>query len=178
MHAQRRQLLLGAAAGLAGMTGVGRAAALPPPRTCALSLFHIHTREALSIDYRVDGIVIESAVHSLGHLLRDFRSGQTHAIDLDLLDKLALLYDRFGQRGRYEIISAYRSPRTNAALRRATTGVAENSLHMEGRAIDVRLVGTPTTKLRDAALELGSGGVGYYSQSNFVHLDTGPARSW
>ncbi|MCZ7566575.1 MAG: DUF882 domain-containing protein [Burkholderiales bacterium] len=111
-------------------------------------------------------------------LLRDFRTGEAHAIDVALLDTLHALCAACGGRT-FEIISGYRSPTTNAMLRRTSVGgVAKRSLHMDGRAIDVRLVGVDTARLRDAAKALGRGGVGYYRESDFVHLDTGRARSW
>lgn len=143
-----------------------------------LKLYHIHTTESLEVEYRRGHAVITSALGAIDHLLRDFRTGSETIFDINVLDTLSLLYDRFGRRGRFEIISGFRSPRTNAALRRITTGVAEHSLHMVGRAIDVRLVGTRTDVLRDAALALGRGGVGYYPESNFVHVDSGPIRTW
>jgi uncharacterized protein YcbK (DUF882 family) len=103
---------------------------------------------------------------------------QVHDIDVALLDALHTLFVAFEERGNFEVISGYRSPRTNAALRHATSGVAENSLHIQGRAIDVRLTSAKTAALRDAALALSSGGVGYYPESNFVHIDTGKVRAW
>jgi len=143
-----------------------------------LKLYHIHTTELLNVAYRQGNAVIASALGDIDHLLRDFRTDQETMIDLDLLDLLSTLYDQFDRRGHFEIISGFRSPRTNAALRRVTTGVAEDSFHMTGRAMDVRLVGTQTDRLRDAALALGHGGVGYYPESNFVHIDTGRVRRW
>jgi uncharacterized protein YcbK (DUF882 family) len=110
--------------------------------------------------------------------LRDFRTEQVHNIDVALLDALHELYTVFDARGNFEVISGYRSPRTNAALRHVTSGVAENSLHIQGQAIDVRLTSAKTAALRDAAIALAAGGVGYYSKSNFVHIDTGAVRSW
>jgi uncharacterized protein YcbK (DUF882 family) len=114
----------------------------------------------------------------VNRFLRDFRSGEIHPIDprlLDILYQLQILADRAAT---YEVISGYRSPQTNAALHRVSAGVAEHSLHMEGRAIDVRMTGFPTRRLRDLAMSLGVGGVGYYARSDFVHLDTGRVRSW
>jgi uncharacterized protein YcbK (DUF882 family) len=110
--------------------------------------------------------------------LRDFRSEQIHDIDVALLDALHDLYTTFDGRGNFEVISGYRSPRTNAALRHVTSGVAEHSLHIQGRAIDVRLTSAKTAALRDAAIALRVGGVGYYPESNFVHVDTGAVRTW
>ena len=89
-----------------------------------------------------------------------------------------MLYAQAQRRGRFEVISGYRSPRTNKALRQSSNGVAENSLHMTGRAIDVRLTSVATSDLRGLAMDLRQGGVGYYPESNFVHLDTGRVRSW
>jgi uncharacterized protein YcbK (DUF882 family) len=178
MQHQRRRLLIGGIAGLAGLAGIERAFASLPQDARSLTFYHIHTAEKLKVTYREHGRVDEGAIAEINHFLRDFRTGETCPIDVALLDKLSTIYDRFGRRGRYEVISGYRSPRTNAALRHVTTGVAEHSFHMSGRAIDVRLVGTETVRLRDAALALADGGVGYYPESNFVHMDTGPVRAW
>lgn len=178
MQQQRRKLLIGGISGLVGLTGMGRAAASLNAPTSSLAFYNIHTAEALSITYRMQGAIVATALERINRLLRDFRSGESMAIDIDLLDTLDRLYERFGRRGRFEVISGYRSPSTNAALRRVTSGVALHSYHMLGRAIDIRLIGTPTDRLRDAALELGRGGVGYYPDSNFVHLDTGAVRRW
>jgi uncharacterized protein YcbK (DUF882 family) len=121
---------------------------------------------------------VPAGLEEITHFLRDFRNEQTHPIDVALLDTLSSLYDGFERRGRFEVISGYRSPRTNEALRHVTTGVAKDSLHLSGRAIDVRLTSAATVKLRDAAIALQRGGVGYYPESNFVHIDTGAVRSW
>jgi uncharacterized protein YcbK (DUF882 family) len=99
-------------------------------------------------------------------------------LEAELLDTLGMLYAEFDGRGHFEVISGYRSPATNEALRNTTTGVAKHSLHLDGRAIDVRLTSAATAKLREAALALQRGGVGYYPDSNFVHVDTGAFRAW
>jgi uncharacterized protein YcbK (DUF882 family) len=153
----------------------GAAAALPAHR---LAFYHIHTAEKLTVTYRENGQLIPEAVAEINRYLRDFRTEQVHEIDVALLDTLQALFTAFDSRGNFEVISGYRSPRTNAALRHVTSGVAENSLHIQGRAIDVRLTSAKTADLRDAALALQSGGVGYYAESNFVHVDTGNFRSW
>jgi uncharacterized protein YcbK (DUF882 family) len=115
----------------------------------------------------------------LNHFLRDFRTGDETAIDPQLFDLLYDIKQRLGHAdGTFQIISGYRSPRTNAMLRRTSSGVARRSLHMTGQAIDVRLTETPTRNIRDAALTLSRGGVGFYSRSDFVHLDTGRVRQW
>lgn len=175
MWVGRRKFLANSLVGVAGLAA-GRATATNA--TNKLSLYHIHTTESLMVAYRENGTLVDGALEEINHLLRDFRNGQTHAIDVALLDTLSALSDEFGGRGHYEIISGYRSPRTNAALRRVTTGVAEDSYHLEGRAVDVRFVGATTADLHTAALDLQHGGVGYYPESNFVHLDTGAVRNW
>jgi len=168
--------LVGSLGAAAALSGAGRSAAAVAAHR--LSFYHIHTAEKLTIVYREKGVLIPEALVEINRYLRDFRTEQIHDIDATLLDALHALYSTFDERGNFEVISGYRSPRTNAALRHATTGVAENSLHIQGRAIDVRLTSAKTTALRDAALALKAGGVGYYAESNFVHLDTGKVRSW
>jgi len=179
MRFERRQFLAGSLATLGGL-GAGRTLASAPAAAPSSSLvfYHIHTGERLSLAYRDNGRLVDEALHAVNYFLRDFRTGDIKTIDVDLLDTLSYLYDRFGRVGRYEIISGYRTPRTNNALRHITTGVAEHSLHMDGRAIDVRLVGIETDHLRAAAIDMSRGGVGYYPDSNFVHLDTGAVRRW
>ena len=169
---------MGSLSAAAALTGVARKAAAVTAAPYTLSFYHIHTAEKLTITYREKGVVVPDALVEINHYLRDFRTDQTHVIDVALLDKLHELYTTFDARGNFEVISGYRSPHTNEVLRHATTGVAEHSLHIEGRAIDVRLTSAKTTALRDAALAMKSGGVGYYADSNFVHIDTGKTRSW
>lgn len=175
MPVRRRDFLVGSLAAAAGLGGVGRclAAEIHP-----LEFYHIHTGEKLKVVYREQGTLIPSALQEINHFLRDFRTEQMHEIDIRLLDKLSKIYSEFDCRGNFEVISGYRSPKTNEALRHTTTGVAQHSLHLSGRAIDVRLTSAATTKLRDAAIALQSGGVGYYAHSNFVHIDTGAVRTW
>jgi uncharacterized protein YcbK (DUF882 family) len=166
---------LGAAAAVLGAPRNARAAATPAHR---LSFYHIHTAEKLDITYREHGTLIPGALTEINHYLRDFRTEQVHDIDVALLDALHDLYAAFDARGNFEVISGYRSPRTNEALRHVTTGVAKDSLHLSGRAIDVRLTSAATAKLREAAIAMQRGGVGYYPKSNFVHIDTGAFRTW
>lgn len=143
----------------------------------SISLYHTHTTEHLSVVYFERGAYVPEALTSLNHLLRDFRSGDVSEIDAGLFDQLVALNAACGT-GTFEVISAYRSPDTNDMLRSRSGGVAKGSLHLQGRAIDVRLAGRDTRQLRDAALAMRSGGVGYYARSDFVHLDTGRVRSW
>ncbi len=151
----------------------------PAERPRALSLHHMHTDEKISLVYRVGDHYKRSALQQLNYFLRDFRTGDTVAMDPQLLD---ILYDVKVHLGDpdagYEILSAYRSPRTNAMLRRTSNGVARNSLHLYGQALDIRFPDLGTSKIRDAALAIGRGGVGYYPGSNFVHVDTGKVRRW
>lgn len=178
MQVGRRRFLVGSLGAAAAMLGATRNAGAAAPPAHRLSFYHIHTAEKLTIVYREHGSLIPDALTQINHYLRDFRTEQVHDIDVALLDTLHGLYSSFDSRGNFEVISGYRSPRTNAALRHVTSGVAEHSLHIEGQAIDVRLTSAKTAALREAALALAAGGVGYYPESNFVHLDTGAVRSW
>ena len=156
---------------------------LPPARAtnlqeCQLSFRHTHTDERLRVVYRRGAEYEAAALGQINHLLRDFRTGEVQPIDPGLLDILHALGTACGGQT-FEIISGFRSPATNAKLRHTGGGgVAKHSLHMEGRAIDVRVPGLDSAHLRDAALNLGLGGVGYYPVEDFVHLDTGRVRSW
>ncbi|MCG6925753.1 MAG: DUF882 domain-containing protein [Acidobacteria bacterium] len=168
--------------GLAGLTVVAAAA---PARLLAdtgservLSLANTHTGERLTIPYFADGDYLPGALARLEHHLRDHRNGAEHPMDPVLFDILNDLRLATGTRAPFQVISGYRSPKTNAKLRAAGRGVAKRSLHMDGRAIDVRLADVKTSVLRDAALELRRGGVGYYRKSDFVHVDTGRFRTW
>jgi uncharacterized protein YcbK (DUF882 family) len=143
-----------------------------------LELFNTHTAEAISLAYRDARGFVAPALGKLNLILRDHRVNEAAPIDPALFDQLADLAEAAGVEPRYEIISGYRSPRTNAMLAGASHGVARRSLHTQGRAIDVRLKGVSCADLRDLALTAGRGGVGYYRRSDFVHLDTGRVRSW
>jgi uncharacterized protein YcbK (DUF882 family) len=144
----------------------------------SLRLYHAHTGEELAITYYEQGEYHPDALAEANRFLRDFRTGEEYPIDRGLLDILHGIRQATGSNGRFEVVSGYRSPKTNAALRAKNSGVAKRSLHMQGRAIDVRLNGVDTARLRKAALALRGGGVGYYPKSGFVHLDTGRVRQW
>lgn len=146
--------------------------------TRVLHFDHTHTGETLAVEYFQRGRYQPDALAAVNHLLRDFRTGDEHAIDPALLDVLFALRQQVEGRQPFAIISGYRSPKTNAALRARSEGVAAHSLHMEGRAIDIRVADVPLATLRRSALALGRGGVGYYPASNFVHVDTGRVRAW
>ena len=119
------------------------------------------------------------ALSTLNHFLRDHYSGDVGVIDPQLFDLLHRLHSGLATTQAFEVISGYRCPETNATLRATRAGgVASRSLHMDGKAIDIRLPGVPLAALRDAALSLGAGGVGFYPREQFVHVDTGLVRSW
>jgi uncharacterized protein YcbK (DUF882 family) len=143
-----------------------------------LCFHHTHTGENQKITYWRDGRYLSEDLQRLNYLLRDHRTGEVAEMDASLLDLLYALQLQVGHTGVYEIISAYRSPKTNAMLRNKSNGVAKKSLHMLGKAIDVRLCGCDLKYLRDNALALKAGGVGYYPKSGFIHLDTGRVRRW
>ena len=167
------------ALGAATLSAPSLAVAKPKqPAERQLSFYHLHTGEQLRATYWVEGNYVAQELESLNYLLRDHRSNEIQAIDTGLLDLLYILQQQVGEDGAYHIISGYRSPQTNARLRQQSSGVAKKSLHMQGKAIDVRLPGVDLKQLRKAALELRAGGVGYYPKSDFVHLDTGRPRYW
>ena len=143
-----------------------------------LSFYHTHTGKKLDVTFARGGKFIDSALNEVNDFLSDFRTGDAAEIDPELLNLIYDIRDSLGSKGRFEVISAYRSPKTNEMLRGRSTGVAKNSQHLVGKAIDVRLDGIELPKLRDAALAQKRGGVGYYAKSNFVHIDTGRVRRW
>jgi uncharacterized protein YcbK (DUF882 family) len=143
-----------------------------------LSFYNIHTGEALKTCYRANGRLIHRAVDRISHIMRDHRTGEIKPVDPRLLDLLHHIVREVKPRSPISIISGYRSPRTNESLRKITAGVAKKSLHIQGRAIDIRIPGYQTSALRELAIDLHTGGVGYYSKSDFVHLDTGPFKVW
>lgn len=143
-----------------------------------IALQNPHTGDKLRLTYFERGLYIEDALQEIDYVLRDYHTGAVHPIDPALLDQLYELKLRLGVSRPFNVISGYRSPETNANLRRHSDGVARHSLHMQGRAVDIRLDGMSARHIRDAALSMGRGGVGYYSASNFVHIDTGDIRTW
>ncbi len=142
-----------------------------------LNFLHTHTGERLTINYLSDAYR-GGIQRAFEYFLRDFRTGEVHSIDPDLLDTLYRLQTCCGSTGTYEVISGYRSFQTNELLRRSGPGVNKNSLHMKGQAIDIRLSDRPTRVLRDIAADLHDGGVGYYPRSDFIHIDTGEKKIW
>lgn len=144
----------------------------------SLLFHHLHTNEKLSIDYFSNNHYLSESLAEINYFLRDFRTGEEHSIDPKLLDILYQVQQKTGSRGKFEVISGFRSPATNEKLRNKSNGVAKRSLHMLGKAIDIRLTDVNISAVRNAATSLKSGGVGFYGRSNFVHLDTGRFRTW
>nr|MBP7954298.1 DUF882 domain-containing protein [Nitrosomonas sp.] len=153
-------------------------AAMKRPFEKKLSFLNLHTGERTRATYWANGRYIPEGMRAINHVLRDHRTGDRYTIDPDLFDVLYLLQHKLGTRQEFHVISAYRSPATNAKLAEQNGGVAKNSMHTHGKAIDIRLPGRKLSDLRTAALSLQMGGVGYYPSSNFVHLDTGNYRFW
>lgn len=149
-----------------------------PAAPRALSFVHTHTAERLSVEYFSEGEYLPDALATVNHFLRDFRTGAVHDIHPGLLDLLHRLAATTETSRPFQVISGYRSPQTNAALRQRSEGVAAGSLHMRGEAIDIRLTDVPLPRLRSAALAIHGGGVGYYPASDFVHVDVGRIRTW
>ncbi len=169
---------LGAAALAIASPLKGALAALPPAGVRTLALVSTHTDEKISATYWRNGVYDKGALKDINYLLRDFRTGDVAAIDPGLLDLLVELHHRAGSRKPFHVISGYRSPKTNALLASASDGVAKRSLHMDGKAIDIRLHDVALSDLRQTALGMKAGGVGYYKKSDFIHVDTGRVRQW
>lgn len=146
--------------------------------TRTLSFVHTHRQDTLTITFRRNGQYDDQALSQLNWFLRDWRNDKPARMDPRLFDILWEVYRESGSRQPIHIISSYRSPETNSALRRRSSGVAENSQHMLGKAMDIRLPDVPTERLREIAMRMQYGGVGYYASSDFVHVDTGNVRAW
>lgn len=176
-HARRR-VLFGAGVAVLGSIASPAIASIGRANVRKLSFDNLHTGERLKADYWIDGEYVPQALQTINRVLRDFRTGDVHAIEPKLLDVLSMLRGMLETESDFQVISGYRSPKTNAMLHEQSDGVAATSLHMQGMAIDIRVGGRPLTGLRDAALRLAAGGVGYYPKSNFVHVDVGRVRRW
>lgn len=148
----------------------------PAHKTIAFE--HTHTGEKLKLTYFEHGRYVKDALHEINYLLRDYHTDEVHPIDTALIDQLFDLKKNLAINQPFQIVSGYRSPATNARLRAHTRGVAKHSLHMQGKAIDIRLHGVSPKTIRKTALAMAQGGVGYYPRENFIHLDTGRFRTW
>lgn len=176
---QRRSFLKSsvAIASALGLPSLARAA-VAAPHERSLRFYNTHTGETLRSVFWADGDFIPAALQDINRLLRDHRSNTVAPIDRELLLLLDKVSSQFGSNNVIHVISGYRSPETNRQLALASGGVAKHSLHLEGKAVDVRLPGRDLASLRKAALAQHRGGVGYYPDSQFVHLDTGRVRAW
>ncbi|WP_430460843.1 DUF882 domain-containing protein [Thalassolituus sp. LLYu03] len=143
-----------------------------------LHAYNIHTGEMVSATFWADGQYIDEELQALDILVRDHRANQVIAMQVELYENMYQLQQLFNNREPFYIISGYRAPATNEGLRAVSNGVAEHSLHTQGRAIDIRIPGVSHRDLHNAALQMGNGGVGYYPKSGFVHIDTGRVRHW
>lgn len=179
MHHRRQFLQQAASLGVAGL-----AASLISPAASAageertLRVYNIHTGEMVNSTFWADGRYIDEEIQALDYLARDHRANQTIALQRQLYQNMYQLQQLFSSHEPLYVISGYRAPKTNAGLRHASDGVAEHSLHMQGRAIDIRIPGVSHRHLHKAALAMASGGVGYYPKSGFIHIDTGRVRHW
>ncbi len=183
-----RRAFIGAGAMLAG----GAAAVSAIPASAAMlsqkgaefegarriSFRNSHTGEIFSGVYRVGDKYLPDAFDKINIVMRDFRSNELFPIDPRVIDIIYTVHQMTRQSEPYEILSGYRCPKTNKGLRSNSEGVAKNSLHMTGQAVDLRLPGFDTKQIRNMAISLKAGGVGYYARSNFVHMDSGDVRTW
>ena len=174
LHRSAQLALAGAALPFASASA---RASVPVARS--LTLDHTHTGERIALVYAVGERYVPEALRTLNHFLRDHYAGDVGLIDPQLFDLLYRVQQTLGAGPSFQVISGYRCPSTNASLRNTRGGgVAKHSLHMEGKAIDIRLPGVALGDLRDASLSLRAGGVGYYPDQQFVHIDTGRVRNW
>lgn len=143
-----------------------------------IALLNLHTGEHINATYWAEGEYQTNELFAINNILRDHRTGDVEAIDQHLIELLNLLHSKVSSEQEFHVISAYRSPKSNAALRQNSNGVAKKSFHMRGMAVDIRLPKCQLSSLHKAAVDLGLGGVGKYSKSDFIHLDTGYTRQW
>jgi uncharacterized protein YcbK (DUF882 family) len=177
----RRRFLVDAGALVAAAAIISRpvfaqSITITPERT--LSFYNLHTGENLKTTYWAEGEYVPESLSGINHLLRDFRNDEIKPIDLGLLDLLHAITLRLGTAEPIQLVSGYRSPSTNALLHARSSGVAKHSLHMDGMAADIRIPGHDLKELHKAAVAMHGGGVGYYAQSDFVHVDVGRLRYW
>lgn len=176
-HFLRQTARFAAAAALPVLAAPAAWASVPDAR--GLALVHTHTHEKIDLVYASGERYVPQALGWLNRFLRDHYTGDIGVIDPQVFDLLYRVQQALGSKGAFEVISGYRCPATNSRLRQTRSGgVATKSLHMEGRAIDIRLPGVPLADLHQAALSLRVGGVGFYPREQFVHLDTGRVRNW
>jgi uncharacterized protein YcbK (DUF882 family) len=177
----RRGVLLGAGVALAGIAApaIVRAQGLSAGGAVRrASLYNLHTGDSFNEVFYTNGAYVPDALAEGMRVLRDWRNGEEHPMDPRLFDTLHTIGARLETNRPFQVISGYRSPSTNAMMHARSSGVAEHSQHMLGKAIDVRVEGVELRHLRDAALDVAAGGVGYYPVSDFVHVDVARVRQW
>ena len=177
--ARRAFLKTGIVAGVtltAGFIPCASAAASAPFKS--LTFRNLHTGERLAAEYWSKGAYVPDALAAVNRVLRDHRNNEIHVIEPKLLDLVNALQARLESKAEVQVISGYRSPASNAAMHARSKGVASHSLHMEGKAIDLRLADVKLAHLHDTALAMQVGGVGYYPSLDFVHVDVGRVRRW
>jgi uncharacterized protein YcbK (DUF882 family) len=167
-------------AGISGLSSKSVFAAIDElaTRERSLSLYNPHTKDSFNGVYWRNGRYVSEALKNINHIMRDFRAHDIKQIDTHLLDLLSVIATKLKPEKPFHIISGYRSPETNAKLRKRGKGAAKNSYHIQGKAVDIRLPGYRTSVLRRTAHNLKGGGVGYYPHQRFVHIDVGPIRYW
>jgi uncharacterized protein YcbK (DUF882 family) len=172
-----RRRLFGAAAAAAavGVFSPVRAVSFSPR---SVSIYNVHTGEWLRTVYWADGHYIREAVRDINWILRDHHTDEIRPMDAGVLDVLGMLRERLDTSEPFLVVSGYRSPTTNMRMYLQHEGVARYSYHIKGMAVDLRTEGRSLSQVRDAALSLRCGGVGYYPRSDFVHVDCGPIRRW
>ncbi|MGF1909859.1 DUF882 domain-containing protein [Vibrio kasasachensis] len=179
MQVSRRNFIKLAGSGLAvASCAPSIAIASYPDLARSLALSNVHTGELLETRYFDGSKYLLNEMTRIDKICRDFRRNEVHKMDKHLFDQISLIQAELGVEAEVQIISGYRSPATNNALRARSSGVAKKSYHMLGQAIDFRLDGVNLKKVRDIAREIKAGGVGYYPSSGFIHVDTGPVRYW
>jgi uncharacterized protein YcbK (DUF882 family) len=177
---RRRFIKLSAAAAFSSVFPCTVFAAIPQPklRERVISLYNPHSKESLETVYWAEGEYLPESLARINHIMRDHWTGEIKPVDTSLLDLMHAIHMKLKSRRPFHVLSGYRSPATNARLRRQMRGVAKGSLHMQAKAADIRLPGYRTSAVRRAAVSLKGGGVGYYPRSEFVHIDVGDIRYW
>lgn len=174
----RRRFLTLASIAVASTIAAPAIAAPRVPRRRSIAFHHLHTGEKVDLVYWADGRYERGAMRHIAWVLRDYRNNAVHPIDPRLLDLLAVMRNQLRTTAPFMVISAYRSPATNAMLAATTEGVATNSLHLDGQAIDIRVPDRHLTAVHKVAMSMRAGGVGYYPSSDFIHVNTGKVRYW
>ncbi|ASV33000.1 hypothetical protein BJP41_07455 [Candidatus Williamhamiltonella defendens] len=176
MHRRKWFILGGAFLGSVLLSPLGLAASRPKPRI--LEINHTHTGEFIKTEFFDGRKYNKKGLSRLNYIFRDFRANKLKSIDSQLFNQLYRLQNLLGTNKPIQLISGYRTKKTNNLLRKSSSAVAINSFHTLGRAVDFYIEGIPLNKIYKAALRMRAGGVGYYPKSHFIHIDTGPVRNW